>query len=391
MRYVSRSLREKLRLYLATFPAVLIMGPRQCGKSTFVTHELESYDRFDLERPADYDLITADPELFLSEHTGPLCIDEAQRYPQLFAVLRYMIDKKRLNGRYVLLGSAGPSIMTDASESLAGRLGILELSPFMANELAPEFEWRQRWFWGGLPPLYNLTRNEQRRVWLDSYIAAFLERDLPLLGVRVPAARLRRFWTMLNHVHGQILDVSSLARSLELSTTAINRYLDILEGALMIQRIQPYFANIKKRLVKRPKVYFRDTGILHRLAGLRTEPDLETWIGRGSSFEGLVVEEIKNLACSAIETPRFYFWRTGAGAEVDLLIDVGSRLIPIEIKLGTAVSRHNLAGLRQCMKDLGLDKGYIITRSEREEALGQGIRSIPWTDVLNKHKLPWEL
>ena len=195
---------------------------------------------------------------------------------------------------------------------------------------------------------------------------------------------------MLVHVHGQILNVSTMARSLELSTTAVNNYLDILEGALMIHRLPPYYANVKKRLVKHPKLYLRNTGILHRLAGLRSESDLETWIGRGSSFEGLVVEEMMNLASLKLDSPRFSYWRTSAGAEVDLIVEVGRRLIPIEVKHGTTVSQYDLAGLRQCMKDLDLKRGYLVNRSEQSEVIGRGISTLPWQDIVNNRNLPWD-
>lgn len=391
MDYVPRVISGKFELYLKTFPAVLVLGPRQCGKSTFVKNELPESTHFDLERPADFQLISADPELLFTEHPEQVCIDESQRYPELFPVLRYMIDKKRTNGRFVLLGSAGPLLLEKVYETLAGRIGILELTPFTVKELAGRIPWLQRWWWGGLPPVYNLRREDRRTAWLESYIARLLERELPQMGVRVPAARLYKLWSMLTHVHGQLLNVSMLAKSLGLSTTTINNYLDILEGAMMITRLQPFFANIRKRLVKRPKLYIRDTGILHQLAGLLEERELETWIGRGNSFEGLVLEELMSAAGLTLKSPKFYFWRTQAGAEVDLLIQEGERIYPIEIKHGITVNQYDTAGLRQCMKDLKLDRGFIITRSESVVSLGKGIYILPWQEIAPGKTYPWTI
>ena len=381
MQYIPRAIGSRLRAYLQTFPVVMVWGPRQCGKSTFVLNELSGYTHYDLERPADFNLITSDPELFFTEHPHRVCIDEAQRYPELFPVLRHIVDRQRRNGRFVLLGSSGPLLLRTVSETLAGRIGILELTPFIGSELAGRFPWQQRWMWGGLPPLYELQTDEQRVTWLESYLQTVLQRDLPLLGVRVPPARLSRFWTMLSWVHGQLLNSSSLARSMELSTSAITNYLDILEGALLVRRLPPYFANVGKRLVRRPKLYVRDTGMLHRLAGLNDPSALELWPGRGGSFESLVVEELITQAANRLTAPRFYFYRTQAGAEVDLLIQDGPSLLPIEIKLGIDVGPRDTVGLRNCMSDLGLRRGFIVTRAAEARSLGHGITTLPWQQV----------
>jgi predicted AAA+ superfamily ATPase len=389
MEYVPRAIGPQFHAYLRTFPAVMVWGPRQCGKSTFVLNELPGFRHYDLERPADFDLIATDPELFFLEHPEGVCIDEAQRYPELFPVLRYVIDRQRGKGRYVLLGSAGPLLLRRISETLTGRIGILELTPFTAAELAARRPWGQRWMWGGLPPMHDLESDAQRVAWLESYLQTLLERDLPQLGVHVPSYRLRRFWTMASHVHGQLLTASTLARSLELSTGAVTNYLDILEGVLLVRRLQPYSANVGKRLVKRPKLYIRDSGILHRLAGLRTSEELELWPGRGSSFEGLVVEELITQASVKLTVPRFYYYRTQAGAEVDLLVQDGREIIPIEIKLGIDVGPYDTAGLRSCMQDLGLKRGYVLVRGAEERSLGRGMRTLPWDAVASGQSGPW--
>jgi len=390
MEYVDRDLRLKLTLFLKTFPVVMIVGPRQSGKSTFVHHELPEFSHFDLERPADFNQVTADMELFLREHPRRLCIDEAQRSPGLFPVLRYAIDSGEGPGRFVLLGSAGPQLMRTAAESLTGRIAILSLMPFSAHELNGVRPWQDRWRWGGLPPVHALDSDEQRREWIGSYVMTVLERDLPALGVRVPSARLMKFWTMLTHLQGELVNVSNLAQSIEMSTTAVGHYLDVLEGSLMIQRLPPYFANIGKRLTKRPKLYIRDTGILHWLTGLRSRDDLDTWPGKVSSFEGLVVGELMARAQLDLQAPRFTFYRTQAGAEVDLLVENGREIFPIEIKHGASVSQYGIAGLRRCMEDLGISNGFIVTRGDSVRRLGNGITVLPWEKIVAGEVSPWD-
>ena len=389
MDYVERELRTKLPLYLRTFPVVMIIGPRQCGKSTFIRHELPEFMHFDLERPSDFSMVSSDIELFLQEHQRGICIDEAQRSPALFPALRHAVDRGSGPGRYVLLGSAGPRLMQTASETLTGRIGILALTPFTAHELNGVRPWEERWRWGGLPPIHALETDAQRLAWIESYVMTVLERDLPALGVRIPAPRLLKFWTMLTHLQGSLLNVSALAESMELSTTAVSHYLDVLEGSLMIHRLAPHFANLRKRLVKRPKVFIRDSGILHWLAGLHRREDLDTWVGKGASFEGIVVEELMARAHFELGAPRFSFYRTQAGAEVDLLVEDGKTIYPIEIKHGAGVGQHDTVGLRHCMADLGIAAGYMVTRGDEVRRLGNGITVLPWTQVASGAISPW--
>jgi hypothetical protein len=260
---------------------------------------------------------------------------------------------------------------------------LLELTPFLASELTGTARAADRWFWGGFPPIHGLREPRARSEWFNAYVSTFLERDLPALGLGLPTRRLRTLWTMLTHVNGSLLNVSDLARSLAVSSHTVAGDLDVLEGAYMIRRLQPFHANVQKRLAKSPKLFMRDTGLLHFLAGLRRPNELMTWNKRGASFESLVVEEITALAARRLVRPEVFFWRTQAGAEVDLLIVEGRRILPVEIKLGTAVDRYALSGLRQCMKDLGLSRGWVITTARERQRLSAGIEIIPWGDLVS--------
>ena len=381
MRYIKRQQAERLRSLLRSFPAVLLAGPRQCGKSTLAGHTLPSWTHLDLERPSDLALLVADLEGFFEAHPRTVVIDEAQRLPEVFPVLRHVIDRSKGKGRFLLLGSASPALMRSVSETLAGRIALLELTPFLASELAGTIRAADRWFWGGFPPIHSLRNSLARTEWFNAYVSTFLERDLPALGLGLPARRLRTLWTMLTHVHGNLLNISDLARSLAVSSHTIAGDLDVLDGAFMLRRLPPYYANVQKRLTKSVKLYVRDTGLLHFLAGLRRPPELATWPKRGASFEGLVIEELAALAARRLVRPELFFWRTQAGAEVDLLIVEGRRILPIEIKASSAVDRYAIAGLRQCMKDLGLRRGLVVSMARERRRLSTDIEIIPWSNV----------
>lgn len=383
MRFIPRLASGRLAKLLREFPAVLLLGPRQCGKSTLARIGQPDWTHLDLERPADEVLLRSDLEGFLAAHPSRLAIDEAQRMPELFPALRHFIDQGRGRGRYLLTGSASPQLVRTVSESLAGRVGILELTPFRFDELAKTSRTSDRLFWGGYPPVHARRGTVARSAWIDAYVSTFLERDLPSFGVRLPANRLRTLWTMLTHVHGNLLNVSDLARSLGVSVHTVAGDLDVLEHTFMIRRLQPFHANVQKRLTKSPKIYIRDSGMLHFLAGLRAPVELAAWPRRGASFEGAVIEELVARAADRSVRPEAYFWRTGAGSEVDLLLVSGRKIVPVEIKLGASVDPRALAGLRACMGDLGLKRGYVVYTGEERRHAGAGIELVPWRGVVD--------
>ena len=380
---VQRKALVELEAQLKSHPAVLILGPRQCGKTTFACAARPHWTRLDLERPADLDAVARDPESYFAEVLRHVVVDEAQRAPELFSFLRHWIDKDRRNGSFLLLGSASPALVRGVSESLAGRVGHLELTPFRADELDDAQARADRWFFGGYPPVLLEPDPAARIRWLESYIKSLLETDLPALGLRLPALALRTLWTMLTHVHGGLLNAAELGRALDVSSPTVARYLDALEGTFMIRRLRPHFANVSKRLVKSPKVYVRDTGLLHRLAGLDSPAALATWPKRGASFEGMVIEELIARAADRIVRPYYAFWRTATGDEIDLLIGTESKLFPIEIKVGVNVDARDLAGMRRGMADLGLSRGWVIVGGGERRPLGGGIEAVPWTDVVS--------
>ena len=375
-----------LKLYLKTFPVTLVVGPRQSGKTTLVKSRLSGWKFLDLERSADNAALSFDLDGFFEANPSRVAIDEAQRLPGLFQALRTAVDNDRRPGRYVLTGSASPSLIKGASESLAGRIGVLELAPFGASELRALPVLEGRWFWGGYPPLYHLQSARQKAEWLEAYISTFVERDIPGLGLRIPAARFRKFLYMLANVHGGILNIMDLARSMELSQHTIENYLDILEGAFVIRRLRPYFANIGKRLVKSPKLYIRDSGLFNYLAGLRRPSELDVFPRRGSSWEGMVIEETARLASLKYTKPGIFYWRTHSGAEVDLIIEAGLQKIAIEVKLGKSIKHENLAGLKSCMADLKIKKAFVIYGGAQGLDMGGGIRLVPWPEFIKNHQ-----
>ncbi|MBI5200663.1 MAG: ATP-binding protein [Elusimicrobia bacterium] len=371
--------RRRLSDLLKTFPLVSILGPRQCGKTTFIRGALPAWRYLDLERPSDAAVLAEDPEHGLGMLDSSFILDEAQRVPELFPVLRSHVDAARTRkGRAVLLGSASPALVRNLSESLAGRVGFLEMTPLLRWELPrAEPSLGKLWLTGGFPDAYLARSTTARRDWFDAYTRTFLEQDLPSLGIEVSSAQMRKLWIMVAHAHGGLWNASQLAASLGVSYHTVNRYMDILEQTFLVRKLTPYFANVGKRMTKSPKVFIRDSGLLHYLLGIHDREDLETNPARGASWEGFVIEQMSGLFALFAPGSESYHWRTAAGAEVDLLIRHRGRLIPFEIKLHSAPSLDGARGLLNCMQDLRLRRGYILYPGSKEYSLAHGVTVLP--------------
>jgi hypothetical protein len=385
---IPRGYEATLRALLRRFPAVTVLGPRQCGKTTFIRAALPAWTYLDLERPADATPLAADPEARLAQLGDRVVLDEAQRLPEIFPVLRGLIDRHRSRkGRFVLLGSASPSLVRGISESLAGRTAFLDLPPFRWDEVRgrrPRGGLRALWLRGGFPDAFLQPDDAARQDWMEAYTRAFIERDLPALGIDVAAAQMRKLWTMLAHVNGGIWNASQLAASLGVSYHTVNRYVDILEQAFLVRKLAPYFANVGKRLVKSPKVYFRDTGLLHHFLGIRSAADLDTHPSRGASWEAFLVDQLVTAYRRLDPACQAWFWRTAQGDEVDLLVETGSRLVPFEAKLHSAPGPDQARGLRRCMADLRLSRGYVVYAGRERYSLGQGVTALPAESLLGR-------
>ncbi len=374
-------LRHKLQIVrtrLDQFPAVALLGPRQVGKTTLAGHISEERPSvyLDLEYPADREKLT-DAALYLSGHENKLVIlDEVQRMPQLFRTLRGLIDKGRRRGmrtgRFLLLGSASGDLIRQSGESLAGRIAYVELEPFSVLEVGGGGRRENLWIRGGFPDSFLAKSDQASAVWRENFIRTYLERDIPQLGPRVPAETLRRFWTMLAHIQGGILNAAQLARSLGVNGKTVARYLDLLVDLLLVRRLPPLYANAGKRLVKSPKVYIRDSGIVHTLLGL---DDREATLGHpavGGSWEGFILE---NLIGAAPQRTRAYFYRTAAGAEIDLVLEMpNEKLWAVEIKRTLAPKLDR--GFYHAQKDINPDRCFVVYPGNDRYSKGKGIEAI---------------
>ena len=335
--FIERDLIKYLKQYLDIFPAVAVLGPRQCGKSTLIKSLNQYFDEvlyLDLQRESDLNKLL-EPELFFETNTDKLiCLDEIQLVPKLFSVLRSVIDSNRVNGKFILLGSASQDLIQQTSESLAGRIGMLHLSPFLINEVdyLDSFSLQNFWFRGGFPNSYLSNNDDSATIWLANYIRTYVERDVPQLGFQIPALHLRRLLTMCAHNQGQQLNLSKLGESLGFTHPTIKRYIDLLEQTFIVRTIMPFEVNVKKRLVKSPKVFIRDSGILHQLLAINNFNSLLGNPVFGSSWEGIVIENC------IVNNPTwdYYFYRTATGDEIDLILKKGNQVIAIECKASDA-------------------------------------------------------
>ena len=361
---ITRDLSNQVLQALREFPAVVLLGPRQVGKTTMAKSLASGIgssqgtrpNYLDLELPEDLAKL-ADPQHYLEHFTDRLIIiDEVQRRPELFPILRALIDRARHPGRFLLLGSASPSLLEKSSDSLAGRVCYLELGPFSRLELEGIPQEKEHWWRGGYPNALLGKNLSQIRRWHEALIRTYVERDLPQLGYRVPGTELRRFWTMLAHNHGQLWNASQLASGFGVTSPTMRRYLSAFEETYLVRLLRPWHVNTKKRLVKSPKIYIRDSGILHTLLGIRNFEGLLSHPNLGASWEGYVIEQISNQLANQAD---IYFYRTQVGAEIDLLIVRGVEVLAaVEIKhtLSPKVSR----GVYEVRQDLGTPPTWLI-------------------------------
>ena len=370
---------RKLREAMAHAPVTLLTGPRQAGKSTLARQSIASSPPafFDLEDHRDLARL-AEPTLALRDTGETIVIDEAQRMPDLFPTLRVLVDENRRPGRFVVLGSASPDLTGLGSESLAGRVTFVELGGFRLSDVGGQ-SLDDLWLRGGLPESFVAPTDAASYRWRDDYISTFLERDLANLGFRFPATTMRRFWTMLAHFHGQTWNGARIARSIDVSESTVRRYIDALTDALVVRQLPPWFANVSKRQVKSPRVYIRDSGILHALLGITNMVDLERSPMLGASWEGMILEQLLTRFAPAHSA----YWSTHGGAELDLRLEINGQILGFEIKRTTrpAVSKS----MHIALADLNLDHLFIIHAAPHSFALTDNITAVSATEVLTGH------
>lgn len=373
---IKRALQGRIVRSLRAFPIVGIIGPRQTGKTTLAKQIAGSHTGkvvyLDLELPSDLNRLI-DAELYLSSRQDSLVIiDEIQRMPSLFPLMRALVDKKRRNSRFLILGSASPDVIKNASESLAGRVVYHELTQFSLAETGDK-TLKKLWIRGGYPLSYLAKSDPQSLAWREAFIKTYLEMDIPQLGIRVPSGQLRRFWMMVAHMHGQLWNASAVGRGLGVSPVAVRHYLDILESTFIVRQLVPYFQNAKKRLVKAPKVYIRDTGLLHLLLNVRTDEELHGHPAIGSSWEGFIIGQILALRP---EGWQHFFYRTAVGAEIDLLL-IGPKGRKIGVEIKYSLSPRPARGFWTAMDELGCSKGFVVYPGEEEFPLADKTKVIP--------------
>jgi len=363
-----------LRGLLQRHPVVGIIGARQVGKTTlarsFIAKTRGPFSFFDLENPEDLARLH-DPMLALKGLKGIVVIDEIQRHPDLFPVIRVLADRPKPPARFLVLGSASPELLRQSSETLAGRIHYHELGGFAIDEAGDE-NYLRLWLRGGFPRAYLARSNAYSDEWRRGFIRTFLERDLPQLGITIRSTTLRRFWTMLAHYHGQIWNASEFGRSFGVADTTVRNYLDILTSALVVRQLMPWHENLSKRQVKSPKIYISDSGILHSLLGLRTIADVEGHPKLGASWEGYVLEQvIRRLGVSADQC---YFWATHGGAELDLLVIRGRDRLGFEIKRTS--SPGITSSMRSALSDLKLNRLNVIHAGDKTFQLDKNVRAV---------------
>jgi len=355
---------------------VALLGPRQCGKTTIARQfvDVESLNYFDLEDPQSLARLT-ESDLALRPLKGLVVIDEIQRRPDLFPLLRVLADRQPVAARFLILGSAAPELLRQSSESLAGRLETIPLEGFRLADLGTAAQTRH-WVRGGFPLSFTARGEADSVAWRRQFLQTFLERDVPQWGISIPAVALRRFWSMVAHYHAQIWNAAELARALGVNESTVRRHLDLMTGLFMIRQLPPWFENLGKRQVKAPKIYIRDSGLLHSLLGITNERDLEHHPKVGASWEGYAIEE----ALKALQPDDAYFWASHQGAEMDLVVFKEGRRIGIECKRVDAPTIT--PSMRIAMADLKLDEVRVVYPGTKRYPLAEGIEAVPLVDLV---------
>ena len=384
---IKRALQPVIEKLVKAFSAVVVLGPRQVGKTTLVkliakTNKKKSI-YLDLEKHSDFDKLNRDAEEYLGSYLNEcVLIDEVQRMPKLFPLLRAMIDEKRKPGRYIITGSASPELLKGASESLAGRVVYFYLHPVGLHELPDNISLNKHWLRGGFPQALTMRNAQLLQAWLDSFITTYIEKDLPFLfDMRFSTATMRKLWSMLAHLQGSILNAEKLGGSLDITGTTVKRYLDYLQAAFIITKLQPYYINIGKRLVKAPKLYINDTGILHYLLRIDTEKELSGHPAVGASWEGYVISQVLYAKENRLD---MYYYRTQAGAECDLVL-VRGHLVKacVEIKFSKAPAVTK--GFYQSVTDLKSKNNFIVCPADIDYVTKDGIRILGITTFIKKY------
>ena len=362
---------DLMRHALRRSPVVALLGPRQCGKTTLARQFVapDSLNYFDLEDPASLARLD-EPDTALRSLKKLVVIDEVQRRPELFPLLRVLADRRPLPARFLILGSVSPDLLRQSSESLAGRIETLPLEGFRLADLGASAQGRH-WLRGGFPRAYTPRLEANSLSWRRQFLQTFIERDLPQLGIRIPAVAVRRFWNMLAHYHGQTWNAAELARALAVNESTVRHYLDLLTGVFMVRQLQPWHENLGKRQVKAPKVYVRDSGLLHTLLGIASQRDLEYHPKVGASWEGYAVEE----TIKALQPDEAYYWATYNRAELDLLLFKKGRRIGVECKRADAPTLT--PSMRIALSDLKLDHLYVAYPGTKAYKLARNVEVVP--------------
>ena len=367
---------ERIKKALSRSKAVALLGPRQCGKTTLARKfvDIDSPNYFDLEDPANL-VALSNPKSVLDHLQGLVVIDEIQKRPELFPVLRVLLDRKPLPCNFLILGSASPGLLKQSSESLAGRLEFIDMNVFDITEIEKK-KTSKLWLRGGFPLSFLANNDNDSFVWRKNFIKTFLERDMRDHGVDLPSVAIHRFWAMLSNSHGRIWNASPIASSLGISQPTVRKYLDILTGVFMVRQLEPWHANIKKRQVKSPKMYIRDTGILNSFLELKTEAELLRHQACGASWEGFIIEQL----IRKLEIDHPYYWATHQGSEIDMVYKKGGKMYGVEIKRSDAPKLT--PSIRIALEDLDLEKVTVIYPGNKRYSLHKKVEVVPFNETI---------